>query len=307
FTVATALDGNYAVAYSGLAECYTIEYDYPHLRTHSVADLKRLANESAEKALELDPDLPEANLSAGAVKGLIDWDFLTAERHLDRAKELNPSYANAFSVLALVQCWMGRFAEALHNIKRAVSLNPLSSVLNRNIAWITYLSRDYQQAASLYKSALEIDPHMAFSHLVSGHTHRMLGDYEEAANHFAAELKVAGGPYNRGKYTLDLSLIALHRGNESEANRLLEEGRSYTEEDAPGDVHLAYAFCAFGMIEEAIELVSASVQRKDPIFLGMSPDAGFDVLRSLPKYKLLMEQIGLADSPIMQYTATGSA
>lgn len=100
---------------------------------------------AAEKALALDESLPEAHTSLAANRQG-DWDWRTAEKEYRRAIELNPSYATARHWYALFLAAMNRPAEAVAEAKRAQELDPLSLVINADLAQVHYFARQYNDA-----------------------------------------------------------------------------------------------------------------------------------------------------------------
>lgn len=302
FEQAVELDPSYALAYSGLAACYTIEYDYPYMRTHPVDDIKRLARESVASALRLDPDLKEANLSAGSILGLIDWDFVESIDRLERVKKTNPSYAAAHHILALVQCPLGRFEEAVANIKRACKLSPLSGVMNRNHATLAYLSRDYDESVRLFRHSLSINENMPWTHRGLAFALSRTGDHEEALEQLDLE-RARNAVYAQSTIILKLDQVKLifASGDVAKAHEILancKAGSSETED--PADWATTYA--TLGMDEEALKHSEICVATKETWFRDILADPCFDALRSHAKFIELMKQMGLADEPIMQYT-----
>jgi len=128
FQQAIGRDPNYALAYSGLADTYTLLTAYSSAVPREVMPK---AKEAALKALELDDNLAEAHASLGQISAYYDFDFTTAEREYRRAIELNPNYPSAHQWLAEHLSTMKRFDEALAEIRRALELDPLSLIINR--------------------------------------------------------------------------------------------------------------------------------------------------------------------------------
>jgi TolB-like protein len=135
FQKAIELDPNYPQGYAGLADSYAVlayrgylapQEAYPHARA------------AALKALELDDDLAEAHTALAAVTEMYDHDWVSAEREFKRAIELSPGYANAHHWYALHLDETGRMEESIAEIKRALELDPLSMIINVNVAVTLY-------------------------------------------------------------------------------------------------------------------------------------------------------------------------
>jgi len=127
FEQAIGEDRDYALAYAGLADCWTLlsaaAYGEPSARTMAKA------REAAEQALRLDPSNAEVQTALGFVRFRIDWDWPAAESALVRACELSPGHAPAHHRLALLLTALGRHDEALIEIRHAHELDPLESAL----------------------------------------------------------------------------------------------------------------------------------------------------------------------------------
>ena len=127
FQRAIDLDPNYALAYAGLADCYVLLSDYGGLPPK---DAFPRAKAAGLKALEIDDKLAEAYPSLAWVRCFYDWDFPGAEGDFKRAIELNPNYATAHHWYGWYLALMGRFEEAIAQVKKAQELDPLSLVIN---------------------------------------------------------------------------------------------------------------------------------------------------------------------------------
>ena len=112
----------------------------------------------ARKALEIDPNLAEAYASLGVVRQAYDWDWAGASEAYLRAIELNPSYATAYHWYALHLAGMGRFEQALDEMKRARTLDPLSLIIDTELGRVLYTARRYDEAADQLEQTLALDP-----------------------------------------------------------------------------------------------------------------------------------------------------
>src|SRR5207248_3095199 len=150
---ALKLDPNYALAYCGLADTYAYMGGVMMPSKEAVVKEK----EFAQKALELDPELPEAHLSlACALAGAFDWR--NAQVEFDRAIELNPNLAWAYEIYAWFLGGLGRLDEAIAKDKKAIELDPLNSFFQSALAYFLYHARRYDDAIVQIKKTLELDP-----------------------------------------------------------------------------------------------------------------------------------------------------
>ena len=106
---AIAIDPSYALAHSGLADCYS---SLPSFGYVAPKDGYPKAREAAQKALELDDTLAEAHTSLAFVKAYYDWDWPGAEREMMRSIELNGASPGSRDVYAFYYLRpMGRIGE----------------------------------------------------------------------------------------------------------------------------------------------------------------------------------------------------
>jgi tetratricopeptide (TPR) repeat protein len=126
FEEAIEIDPTYALAYSGLADSYSIlgMYFLPP------GEAFPKARAAAMKALEIDDTLAEAHASLAYATTFHFWDFSEAEKEYQRSIELNPAYALAHHWYGDYLSAIGRHDEAIAESRRALELDPLSLVVN---------------------------------------------------------------------------------------------------------------------------------------------------------------------------------
>ena len=155
FNEAISLDGQYALAYVGLADSYALLGRYGALDEHEVL---AEATPAVERALQLDDQLGEAYASLGTVRTL-QQDFPAAERAFKRALELNPSYASAYLGYGLLMRWgFGRREAALELHQTALELDPLSTPINMAVVEDYHELGRFEDALAGCKRIIEIDP-----------------------------------------------------------------------------------------------------------------------------------------------------
>ena len=152
-------DHNYALAYAGLADAYASLGARGYI---APIEGRRKAEEAARKALALDENLAEAHVALGQAYVIFaPYNFSLGDRELRRAIELSPSLAIAHLYLGLSLVRQGRLDESLEEYLKARELDPLSSIIARQVALPYYLKRDYVRALELLRQANELGP--AFS------------------------------------------------------------------------------------------------------------------------------------------------
>ena len=178
FEKAIALDPNYALAYSGLADVYL--YLPNKVSTIKKDDVKAQVEEAAKKALALDPDLAEAHASYGNYKFHYLKDYKGAEKEYQRAIELNPKSATSHYFYANLLKSTGREDEALSEYRRAYELEPYSLHYIIKIGGIFIEARQYEAAINHFQRTLELDPNNAWIWAHLGGAYINVKKYEDA-------------------------------------------------------------------------------------------------------------------------------
>jgi len=157
FQAAVEKDPNFAKAYSGIADCYSIGRE---LYLFERSEALNKAGISVRKALELDDSLAEAHASFG-LQLVNAFQLREAEEEFNKALSLNPSYASAHHWYAICLADLGRLDDALKEASIAAQTDPLSSPA-RNILGVMYLySRDYDKAIGVFTEILKMDTHFS--------------------------------------------------------------------------------------------------------------------------------------------------
>src|SRR5580658_343630 len=163
FNQAIDEDPTYAQAYSGLADTYALLGDWQYgVMTPKEALPK--AKAAAIKALELDSTLSEAHNSLAFCFDAFDWDFAAAGKEFQRAIELNPGYATAHHWYAWHLSLLGRYDEAIEEMRKAKSLDPLSLIINADLAELLVLAHSYDESMQQSRKTIEMDPNFALAH-----------------------------------------------------------------------------------------------------------------------------------------------
>src|SRR5271163_1534350 len=171
FREAIEEDPKYAEAHSGLADTYALLGDWQYeVMTPKVAFPK--AKAAAIKALELDSTLGEAHNSLAFVLDGFDWNFDAAGEEFQRAIELNPGYATAHHWYAWHLSLLGRYDEAIVEMRKA-----------ENLA----LAHSYDESIAQSRKTIEMDPNFALAHIQLGQTYLLKRMNDEAV----AELQKA--------------------------------------------------------------------------------------------------------------------
>ena len=190
FKEAIALDSNYALAYSGLADVY----NFLPMKVANVkkSDVQAQAEEAAKKALALDPNLAEAHASFGRYKDYFLKDYKGAEREYQRAIELNPKYAPVHHFYGLLLELTGRVDEALAERRRAYELEPYSLHYSTQLGMALITTRQFDAAIKLLHKTLELDSNNPHSWYFLGAAYIFVNKFEDATHALVRFAELAG-------------------------------------------------------------------------------------------------------------------
>jgi serine/threonine-protein kinase len=287
FNQAIEKDPTYALAYVGLADCYIVIPNYSDVSTQE-AYIK--AKAAATKALEIDDSLAEAHTSLGGIKSDFEWDFAGAEKELKRALTLNPNYATAHHWYAQFLSTMGRHDEAIAEIKRAQSLDPLSLIINA-VAGDTYTkARQYDLAIDQLRKTIEMDKNFSRAYRFLGNVYIEKEMYTEAI----AAYRTADGVAGRGLERTDaLQQAFAAGGSDGYWKKQLDFLKADSEKGALLDYAIASVYARLGDKEQAINWLEKAFRSHDPYLVYLKIDRPFDSLRSDARVVDLMRRVAL--------------
>lgn len=287
FNRALAKDPNYAEAYGGLADSYVVLGAWQY----TVLDPKESyakAKAAASKALELDDSLGEAHIALGLATDMYVWDWEAGEKEFRRGIELKPGYANGHHWYAEHLSETGRNAEAIAEIRKAESLDPLSLIIGADVAYLLVVAHRYDEAIDQSRKTIEMNPNFAVAHFVLGLAYEQKKMYGGAITAFQKAVQFSGG---NSSYKANLAHAYAIAGKRSEAIAILNElkDRSKHELLNPFDVALIYA--GLNDKDQAVAWLEKAYQgRFDPVILTWP---AFDPLRADPRFQDLIRRIGL--------------
>jgi TolB-like protein/Tfp pilus assembly protein PilF len=167
FNQAIEADPTYAQPYAGLADSYALSGDWQHGMLPPKDAFPR-ARAAADQALALDDSLGEAHASLAFALDLYFWDWSAAEIEHKRAIALNPNYATAHQWYAWHLIVTGKNREALDELRKAASLDPLSLSIGADLADALCIAHLDQESVEQSRSILEMDPNFALGHYQLG-------------------------------------------------------------------------------------------------------------------------------------------
>src|SRR6202020_3598556 len=184
-------DPTYAQAYSGLADTYALLGDWQYA-VMTPKEAFPEAKTAALKALELDSTLGEAHNSLAFVLDGFDWNFDAAGNEFRRAIELNPGYATAHHWYAWHLGLLDRFDEAIAEMKKAQNLDPLSLIINADLAELFILAHSYDESIRQSRKTIDMDPNFALAHNQLAQAYLAKNMYEEAVEELTKAVRLSG-------------------------------------------------------------------------------------------------------------------
>ncbi len=287
FQQAIKIDPAYVPPYVGLADCCNSLGIWGFASPREVFPRAR---ELTQKALETDDALADAHASRAVVNMFYDWDWAGAKTELRRAIELNPGYALGHLWYGHLLSIVGRFDDAIDEVRVAQNLDPLSPTVNANVGYTLFLARHYGAAGEEIKNTLELDPHCATAHFYLGGVYGCQGRYAEAIEEHKKGLEISGGAllwavgfmgciYGR----------AGDRHNAEKILRLFDEKQGYVPSSAR-----AVTYAGMGEDERVYEWLDRAFAERDALMPWVNSLPVFDRLRSQSRFQDLVRRLGLS-------------
>jgi len=287
FNQAIDEDPKYAQAYSGLADTYSLLGDWQYAVMTPKEALPK-AKAAATKALELDSALGEAHNSLAFCLDGFDWDFESAGKEFRRAMELNRGYATAHHWYAWHLSLLGQYDDAIAEMRKAESLDPLSLIINADLAELLVLAHSYEESIRQSRKTIEMDPNFALAHnqLAQAYLQKHMNDEAVAELQEAAQLS---GESPTVMANLGRAYAA--SGKRSEAIKLLSALKKRSNSIYSHGSEIAVIYAALGDTDQAMNwLEKGFEERFNP---GVLLRPGFDPLRSDSRFQDLLRRIGL--------------
>ncbi len=272
FEQAIAIDPNYALAYSGLADVYLVLPAY--VPNSDRATIKARAEEAVKKALAINPNLAEAHTSLGYTRETFHFDYKGAESEYRRAIELNRKYAPAYYRYSFLLLFTGRLEEAIAKGRKALELEPFSLFYNHHLGFTHYYARHYDTAILIFESTLELDPNYHFTWEFMGLTFLFKKKFEDAAHALNRWAELTG--IDKEALKLYVSLVEKHA----------RTGEPVAYPPELESVFPYYFYTFLGNRERNLDAIEQAFEEENYYFL-FSPE--YDFLRSESRF-IALEQ-----------------
>ena len=297
FQQATAKDGNFALAYAGLADAYNISNIIGPV---SARDSFPQAKAAAMRAILLDPSLAEAHAALGMEKSHYEFDFPGAEREFLKAIDLNLNSPNAHFFYS--NCFlmpMGRKAQAIAENQKAMAIDPLSLPINNFMGMTYMLAGDGASAYRQFQHTIALDPSFALAHEYFSVFLTTTGRYEEAIKEREkSEVLTGSSPEEAAAEAMVMESAYNDGGEKGFWQKHLERDLEFSKQ--PGEYaspsNLAGDYAMAGRTDEAFELLEKGYEaREGQVLTLLKFDPVYKNLRGDPRFSAMLRKIGLPE------------
>jgi serine/threonine protein kinase/tetratricopeptide (TPR) repeat protein len=285
FQQALALDPGYAPAYAGLADCYYMVSNMYFRPTEVMPKAKA----AALKALEIDDTLGEAYATLALVRSVYDFDRGEAEKGFRRAIELKPSDAEAHLWYALHLTGMGRFDEALAEMKRSRALDPVSPAIGVYVVWPLYFARRYDEAIGQLRPIVEMNPDYVHAHALLALCYEQKGQLSDAI----AEMEKAWALDKEPESLAQLGHMYAMAGSRKDAMNVIALLKELARKRYVSVYEFAVLYAGLGQRDEAFRWLEKVGEDRSEFFALVNVDPRLDVLHSDPRFGVLKRAVGL--------------
>jgi TolB-like protein/Flp pilus assembly protein TadD len=288
FEKALVEDAEYALAHSGLADAYGL---LAHYGVFGPTEVWTKAASSAATAVMLDAESAETHTSLAHVKSTQDWDWANAEREFQRAIGLNHRYATAHHWYAM-SCLapLGRLDEALNEITIAQSIDPVSSIVARDLAIIHFYRRDFEMALEQCDHTIELNPHFAPAYWMLGVIQEQLKDFDESAAAFQRAVHLSPQtPRMHGALGRTFALS----GRRKQALEVLQKLEAYAKERYVSPLEFAWIQFALGDLDLGFKWLAKASDDRAFDLISIKVDPRFDSLREDRRFVAIATHIGV--------------
>ena len=284
FDEALQIDPQFALAYAGLANSYnTLGGNW-----RSPSETFPKAEFNAQKALQLDRDLPEAHYAKAVTRYLYYWDLVEAEKELKYCLALNPNYAEASSLLSSLSLTRGDLEGATTHIQKAVERDPLSLIFNAKLAYIYYCQQDNQRALAQFQKILKREPNASLLYNVLAKVYAHMGRFSEALESSQrATILVGQDP----EALSTLGEVYALSGNTKQARWVAATLEDRSKTKYVQAYFIASIYGALGAKDEAFTWLAKANKQHSALLLRLQVDPAFDKIRSDRRYQELVKSM----------------
>ncbi|MGD8868344.1 MAG: tetratricopeptide repeat protein [Gemmatimonadales bacterium] len=287
FRRAIDLDPEYALAWVGLSDAYTILADWGYV---SLEKTIGEATAAATRALEIDETLGEAHIALAQIKAH-EWDWSGASEEFERGLRLSPGYASGHQWYGTHLGLIGRSEDSIREMERARELDPLSLIINANVGMVLRWAGRHEEAVKALRRTLELDPDFVGALQELGLTFEERSKFEDAIGAYERSLELSGGVIGYG----ELGHVYAVTGRRPEALEMLQRLEAEATRRYVPPAEFAVLHAGLGNTDIAFEWLEESYRQRDATLAWRTLTPGLDELRQDPRFDDLLARLGLAD------------
>jgi DNA-binding winged helix-turn-helix (wHTH) protein len=285
FEAAIALDPTHAPAHAGLALARCAEAEW---RLAPPAGAFALARASALRALAMDDASADARTALGAVMFMGEWDWIGAERSLQRALEANPDHIQARVLYGRLLDAQGRLAEGLAMKLRALESDPFSPSVHLAIALSYWNQRRYDEAIRWATRTLELDPAHGLAREFLAGAYWAMGDFDR---HMAENITHAA-THGVPAAALEMLSRAYADGGRAGVVRLALQQAAAQPASMP-DAQLALFHAELGDLDAALPHLERAIAARDPCLVDLAVAPQWDAFRGDSRFQQCLKEMRL--------------
>jgi TolB-like protein/Tfp pilus assembly protein PilF len=285
FRQAIAVDPDYALAFTGLANCYSLLPIYDRLS--QATQTMPQARTAILKALAIDDDLAEAHASLGLILALFDFEWVAAERQYQRAIELSPNSPVPHQWYGELLVNTGRLDAGLAEGRRAVELDPLSQVANLALGIQLNSARRYDEAIAQLQKTLTLGRNFADTNYFLFEAYANRGLHQEAVAAYARQKQLDGEP------ATEVAALKEVFARESWPGFLQLRIRSLEAQGQPDCDEIASFYARVGDLDRAFAWLEKSYAGRSARLTHLKVDARYDNLRADARFADMLRRVGL--------------
>ena len=289
FQQAVVIDPNYALAFTGLADCHSLLPIYD--RTANALETMPEAKTAILRALAIDDNLAEAHTSLGLILAIFDFDWAAAERHYQRAIELSPNSPVAHQWYGELLVNTGRFAAGLAEGRHAVDLDPLSQVANLALGIELNSARRYDEAIAQLNKTLKLGRNFADTNYFLFEAYVNKESYKEAVAVYARQKRLDGEP------ATEVDAFKEAFSKDSWPGFLRHRIAYLKAQGQPVPEEIASFYARVGELDHAFTWLEKSYTGRSARLTHLKVDARYDNLRADQRFSDLLRRVGLDVEP----------
>ena len=287
---AIAKDPTYAPAYGGLAFYYGLKADYG---LAPPSELWPKARAAADKALQIDPNLPAGLISDATIKLIYDRNWAAAEKSFKNNIQRNGGALDGYREYALYLRTMGRGDEAIAAMRKAQELDPLSVAVSGTLGWTYFYLHRYDDAVRQFQTTIGMDNSYLEAHFGLANAYFRKGEEAQAIAEFQNYLTISGDPEDAQ------SLERLYQRSGTRAalewlwQRQLDSSELQAKQGYVSPMLFASIHSLLGHKEETFQWLEKAFAERSVKLIDLKIDPDFEWLHSDPRFQDLLRRIGL--------------